>query len=79
MTTVDYLLTEFIGNKIKYLGKDAIRIVQIVLTQSYEDAFELGKRCYNLKKSEIVQKKRFLIHKSMCTNLYIQIILYEIV
>ncbi len=29
------------------VGEDAIRLVQTVLTQSYEDEFELGKRCYN--------------------------------
>ncbi len=42
------VLTEYIGNKIKYVGKDAIRMVQTVLTQSYENEFELGKRCYNM-------------------------------
>jgi hypothetical protein len=41
-------LTEYIGNKIKRVGEDAIRLVQTVLTQSYEDEFELGKRCYNM-------------------------------
>ena len=40
-------LTEYIGNKIERVGEDAIRLVQTVLTQSYEDEFELGKRCYN--------------------------------
>jgi hypothetical protein len=40
-------LTEYIRNKIKCVGEDAIRLVQTVLTQSYEDEFELGKRCYN--------------------------------
>jgi hypothetical protein len=40
-------LTEYIVNKIKCVGEDAIRLVQTVLTQSYEDEFELGKRCYN--------------------------------
>jgi hypothetical protein len=40
-------LTEYIGNKIERIGEDAIRLVQTVLMQSYEDEFELGKRCYN--------------------------------
>jgi hypothetical protein len=40
-------LTEYIGNKIKCVGEDVIGLVQTVLTQSYEDEFELGKRCYN--------------------------------
>jgi hypothetical protein len=40
-------LTEYIGNKIKRVSEDAIRLVQTVLTQSYEDEFELGNRCYN--------------------------------
>jgi hypothetical protein len=41
-------ITEHIGNKIECVGEDAIRLVQTVLTQSYEDEFELGKRCYNM-------------------------------
>ncbi len=41
-------LNEYIGNKIERVGEDAIRLVQTVLTQSYEDEFELGKRCYNM-------------------------------
>jgi hypothetical protein len=41
-------LTEYIGNKVKYMGKDAIRMVQTVLAQIYEDEFELGKRCNNM-------------------------------
>jgi hypothetical protein len=41
------VLTEYIGNKIERVGEDAIRLVQTVLTQSYEDEFELGNRCYN--------------------------------
>jgi hypothetical protein len=41
-------LTEYIGNKIKCVGEDATRLVQTVLTQSYEDEFELGKICYNM-------------------------------
>ncbi len=41
------VLTEYIGNKIEQVGEDAIRLVQTVLTQSYEDEFELGNRCYN--------------------------------
>jgi hypothetical protein len=40
-------LTEYIGNKIERVGEDAIQMVRTVLTQSYEDEFELGKRCYN--------------------------------
>jgi hypothetical protein len=41
-------LTEYIGNKIEYMGKDAIRMIQTVLTRSYEDEFELGKMRMNL-------------------------------
>jgi hypothetical protein len=40
------VLTEYIGNKIERVGEDTIRLVQTVLTQSYEDKFELGNRCY---------------------------------
>ncbi len=40
-------LTEYIGNKIERVGEDVNRLVQAVLMQSYEDEFELGKRCYN--------------------------------
>ncbi len=40
-------LTENIRNKIECIGKDAIQLVQTVLTQSYEDEFDLGNRCYN--------------------------------
>jgi hypothetical protein len=41
------VLTEYIGNKIECIGEDAIQLVQTVLTQSYEDKFKLGNRCYN--------------------------------
>jgi hypothetical protein len=41
------VLTEYIGNKIECVGEDGIQLVQTVLTQSYEDEFELGNRCYN--------------------------------
>jgi hypothetical protein len=41
-------LTEYIGNKIKHVTEDAIRLAQTFLTQSYEDEFELGNRCYNM-------------------------------
>jgi hypothetical protein len=41
-------LTEYIRNKIECVGEDTIGLVQTVLTQSYEDEFELGKRCYNM-------------------------------
>jgi hypothetical protein len=40
-------LTEYIGNKIECIGKDAIQLVQTVLTQSYEDEFNLENKCYN--------------------------------
>ncbi len=40
------VLTEYIGNKIEWVGEDMIQLVQTVLTQSYEDKFELGNRCY---------------------------------
>jgi hypothetical protein len=40
-------LTEYIGNKIECVGKDTIQLVQTVLTQSYEDEFNLGNKCYN--------------------------------
>ncbi len=40
---------EWIMTKTKYgcVGEDEIKLVQTVLTQSYEDEFELGNRCYN--------------------------------
>jgi hypothetical protein len=41
------VLTEHTGNKIECVGEDAIRLVQTVLTQSYEDEFKLGNRYYN--------------------------------
>jgi hypothetical protein len=41
------VLTEYIGNKIERIGEDAMQLIQTVLTQSYEDEFELGNRCYN--------------------------------
>jgi hypothetical protein len=41
-------LTEYIENKIKRVGEDAIQLVQTVLTQSYENEFELGNRYYNM-------------------------------
>jgi hypothetical protein len=41
-------LTEYIRNKIERVGEDAIRLVQTVLTQSYEDEFNLGNKCYNM-------------------------------
>jgi hypothetical protein len=34
-------LTEYIGNKIGRIGEDANQLVQTVLTQSYEDVFDL--------------------------------------
>jgi hypothetical protein len=40
-------LTEYIGNKIERIGEDAIGLVQTVLTQNYENEFNLGNRCYN--------------------------------
>jgi len=40
-------LNEYIGNKIERVGEDAIRFVQTVLVQSFEDEFDLGNRCYN--------------------------------
>jgi hypothetical protein len=42
------VLTEYIGNKIERVSKDAIQLVQTVLTWSYEDKFELENRCYNM-------------------------------
>jgi hypothetical protein len=42
------VLTEYIGSKIEPVSEDAIRLVQTVLTQSYEDKFELENRCYNM-------------------------------
>jgi hypothetical protein len=39
--------TEYIANKIEYMGEDAIWMSQTVLTQRYKDEFELGKRCYD--------------------------------
>jgi hypothetical protein len=40
-------LTEYTRNKNERIGEDAIQLVQTVLTQSYEDEFQLGNRCYN--------------------------------
>jgi hypothetical protein len=40
-------LTEYIGNKIERVGEDVIQLVQTVLTQLYEDEFNLGNKCYN--------------------------------
>jgi hypothetical protein len=39
-------LEEYVGNKIKYLGEDAIWFTQPVLLQSFNDKFELPTRCY---------------------------------
>jgi hypothetical protein len=36
-----------VGNKIDYIGKDAIRFTQNMLMQSYSDKFDLPKRSYN--------------------------------
>jgi hypothetical protein len=52
------VLTEYIGNKIECVSEDAIRLVQTVLTQSYEDKFELGNGCYNM----LAQPGMVLIH-----------------
>jgi hypothetical protein len=41
------VLIEYIGNKIERVGEDAIRLVQAVLTQIYEDEFKFRNRCYN--------------------------------
>ena len=41
-------LTEYIRNKVERVGEDAIQLVQTVLTQSYEDEFNLGSKCYNM-------------------------------
>jgi hypothetical protein len=40
-------LTEYIGNKIEHVGENVIQLVQTVPTQSYEDEFNIGNRCYN--------------------------------
>jgi hypothetical protein len=40
-------LEKYVGNKIDYIGKDAIRFTQNMLMQSYSDKFELPKRSYN--------------------------------
>ncbi len=42
-------LEEYVGNKIEYVGEDAIRFVQTVLMQmqSYTDEFKLPKKCFN--------------------------------
>ncbi len=40
-------LEEYVGNKIEYIGDDAIQFVQTILMQSYSNEFLLGKRCYN--------------------------------
>jgi hypothetical protein len=38
---------EYVGNKIKYVGEDAIQFVQTVLLQCYSNEFKLGKTCFN--------------------------------
>ena len=40
-------LEEYVGNKIDYIGDDAIRFTQNVLMQSYSDEFELPRKGYN--------------------------------
>jgi hypothetical protein len=40
-------LKEYVGNKIDFIGKDAIQFTQNVLMQSYSDEFKLPKRSYN--------------------------------
>ncbi len=40
-------LEEYVGNKIDYIGKDAIQFTQNMLMQSYSNKFELPKRSYN--------------------------------
>ena len=40
-------LEEYVGNKIDYIGKDAIRFTQNMLMHSYSNKFELPKRSYN--------------------------------
>jgi hypothetical protein len=40
-------LEEYVGNKIEYVGDDAIRFVQTVLMQSYSDEFKLPNKCFN--------------------------------
>ena len=39
-------LKEYVGNKIEYLGEDAIQFTQPVLLQSFNGEFELPTRCY---------------------------------
>ena len=38
-------LEEYVGNKIEYLGEDAIQFTQPVLLQSFNDKLELPTRC----------------------------------
>ncbi len=40
-------LEEYVGNKINYVGDDAIQFVQTVLLQSYMDKYNLEKKCHN--------------------------------
>ncbi len=42
-------LEEYVGNKIDYIGKDAIQFTQNVLMQSSSNKFELPKRSYNMQ------------------------------
>jgi hypothetical protein len=35
------------GNKIEYVGDDAIRFMQTLLLQSYSNKVKLGKKCFN--------------------------------
>jgi hypothetical protein len=69
-------LEEYVGNKIDYIGKDAIPFTQNVLMQSYSDEFELPKRSYNtpaqpgtvlmkpVKNGEVLSREAQLILRS---------------
>jgi hypothetical protein len=45
-------LEEYVGNKIDYIGKDAIRFTQNMLMQSYSYKFELPKRATTLQRNQ---------------------------
>jgi hypothetical protein len=40
-------LEEYVGNKINYVDRDAIRFVQTVLIQSHSDKFNLKEKCHS--------------------------------
>jgi hypothetical protein len=74
-------LEEYVGNKIDYIGEDAIQFTQNVLMQSYSDKFKLPKRSYNtpvhsgtvlmkpVKNGEVLSREAQLILRSGISKL----------